>query len=219
MLAIAGGKGGSGKTTVTLGLAAALARQRRRPLAVDADVDMPNLHVLANVDADSGLDALASGRPPDAVARPSRRLGGVQVVPASPGADAGAALRALADRDTPTLVDTAAGAGQAVAASLREADAAVVVTTAAPPAVEDALKTAAMARALDAPVAGVVINRAQAVPGGVADAFDAPTTVAVPRVDDPLADARARAAFDRLVEAWYPTKRPDVLTVEGERRR
>jgi len=55
MLAIAGGKGGVGKTTTTLGLAAALPG---RPLAVDADRDMPDLHALAGVNRDPGLDAV-----------------------------------------------------------------------------------------------------------------------------------------------------------------
>jgi septum site-determining protein MinD len=46
MLAIAGGKGGSGKTTTTLGLARAIDGPT---LAVDADCDLPNLHALAGV--------------------------------------------------------------------------------------------------------------------------------------------------------------------------
>lgn len=44
MLAIAGGKGGCGKTTTALGLGAALPGQ---PVVVDADWDLPNLHRLA----------------------------------------------------------------------------------------------------------------------------------------------------------------------------
>ena len=46
MLAIAGGKGGSGKTTTTLGLARAIDGPT---LAVDADCDLPNLHAMAGV--------------------------------------------------------------------------------------------------------------------------------------------------------------------------
>ena len=47
MIAVAGGKGGSGKTTTTLGLARALSRRGAPVVAADADWDLPNLHRLA----------------------------------------------------------------------------------------------------------------------------------------------------------------------------
>ncbi|WP_049987653.1 nucleotide-binding protein [Halobellus rufus] len=55
MLAIAGGKGGSGKTTTTLGLARAIDAPS---VAVDADCDLPNLHALAGVPRDAPPDGL-----------------------------------------------------------------------------------------------------------------------------------------------------------------
>jgi septum site-determining protein MinD len=47
VIAVAGGKGGSGKTTTTLGLARALSRRGARVVAADADWDLPNLARLA----------------------------------------------------------------------------------------------------------------------------------------------------------------------------
>lgn len=47
MIAVAGGKGGSGKTTTTVGLARALSRRGAPVVAADADWDLPNLARLA----------------------------------------------------------------------------------------------------------------------------------------------------------------------------
>lgn len=52
MLAVAGGKGGSGKTTTTVGLARALARRGASVVAADADWDLPNLTAAASETAD-----------------------------------------------------------------------------------------------------------------------------------------------------------------------
>ncbi len=203
MLAIAGGKGGTGTTTTTLGLAAALAGQRRRPLAVDADAGAPNLHLVAGLDADdggrSGIAGVAAGQSVVDAARAPARFPGVDVLTAAPGDDVRGALARLGDR-RPVLVDCPSGGGRPATLPLRFADAAVVVTTPRRQAVENALKTAETARALDTPVAGVVASRADDVPGDVAASFDAPA-VAVPAADDyPLADPNVRAAHDRLAE-------------------
>ncbi|MFC5134933.1 MULTISPECIES: MinD/ParA family ATP-binding protein [Haloferacaceae] len=48
MIAVAGGKGGSGKTTTTVGLARAFSRRGAPVVAADADWDLPNLAELAD---------------------------------------------------------------------------------------------------------------------------------------------------------------------------
>ncbi|MFC7165523.1 MinD/ParA family ATP-binding protein [Halospeciosus flavus] len=88
--------------------------------------------------------------------------------------------------DRPVLVDCPAGASRAAADPLRHADAVLLVTTADPQTVEDALKTAAMARTLGTRVLGVVCNRVDTVPPSLAAAFDAPCLVSL------LAFARCR---------------------------
>ena len=60
MLAVAGGKGGVGRTTTTLGLAAAAARVGYAPVVVDANRDCPDLARRATVDP-AGVETLAAG--------------------------------------------------------------------------------------------------------------------------------------------------------------
>jgi septum site-determining protein MinD len=158
MLAIAGGKGGCGKTTTTVALAAALARQGAAPLAVDTDVAMPDLHLVADVSTDAGLSALAAGESPAAVAHTATAHANSEIVPTDGAAveTAELALDTLHGRDGPILVDCPAGAARDAAVGLRHADRSLLVTTPQPETLRDTAKTAAMARTLDAPPVGVV---------------------------------------------------------------
>jgi septum site-determining protein MinD len=195
MLAVAGGKGGCGKTTTALGLGAALPGETT---VVDADRDMPNLHALAGVD-----------REPSAAvgAAPQRVDDGLSVLPApTPETDDAGVARLLDDVAGRTagriLVDCPGGAGPDAAAPLSAASEALLVSTPCGPALRDATKTAAMARALGCRVVGCVLTRTDAAPSGVESLFDCPVLGTVPDADDPvLADERARAAFDRVAAA------------------
>ncbi len=210
MLAVAGGKGGVGKTTTALGLALDLGERYGRCLVADADRDAPDLHVLAGVANRPTVAALVGDAPDDspdaaersvaAVARPVPESG-TAVLPAAPGVDRGSlrrALRRLACLDRPVVVDCPAGAGPDATDPLRLADECVVVTRTTRAGLRDAAKTAAMARAVGTPVVGAVCSRAASVPDGVGRLFDAPA-VAVPRVSDPLRDAAVVRARRRLL--------------------
>lgn len=197
-VAVAGGKGGSGKTTATLGLCAALAARDRRPAAVDADVALPDLHIRAGVSLEPGLAAVPGDRP-SVVARSSDRFPGVDVLPAGSGpVDVGRALAAAAELARPVVIDCPAGAGPDAAAPLRVADAAVLVCSTSPHSRRDAAKTARMARALGAPpVARVERDRHGGAPAA-SPARDVPT-VTVPTVDRrPLAARSVREGYARL---------------------
>src|SRR6056297_764198 len=116
MLAVAGGKGGAGKTTTTLGLAAALGRQRRGVLAVDADREMPDLHAMAGLARTPGLDAVAEGWPAELVAGPpDPPLAGVEILPAGTGPpSAGSAARRDAESGSGTPLARVREAADAV---------------------------------------------------------------------------------------------------------
>lgn len=208
MLAIAGGKGGCGKTTTTLGLGAALARDGERPLVVDADCDMPNLHTMAETDRYPGLDAVADGDPMAVATHRSSVAPGVDVLPAGSASgpiDAVALRRLARDRRT-VLLDCPAGASEAAAAPLRRADAALVVTTADRASCADAAKTARMAAALDARVLGSVVTRAPSespLPTGTETASTLePVLAAVPPIDGRvLGSGVGRTSYDRLATA------------------
>ncbi|GGL23958.1 hypothetical protein GCM10009037_04300 [Halarchaeum grantii] len=201
MLAIAGGKGGVGKTTTALGLATAYVRRRRRPLVVDADRGMPNCHLYADTPGERGVADVAAGHPLADAVEPVRALPGVDLL-AGGDAAPGSYLDRL-PRGRPLIVDTAAGAGADVGAALVAADAVVVVTTPDEEAVVDALKSAALARALGTPVvAGVVVGTRDDT-DGIATALDAPVT-AVPRSRAPLRNTSVAAAYDNLATATGP---------------
>ncbi|MBP2250572.1 nucleotide-binding protein [Halarchaeum nitratireducens] len=202
MLAIAGGKGGVGKTTTALCLADAYVRRRRRPLAVDADRGMPNCHLYAGTAGERGVADIAAGVPIDAAAEPAAAPPGVDVL-AGGDADPETYLDAL-PADRPVILDTAAaGAGADVGAALAAADAAVVVATPDRDAVRDGLKSAALARALGTPVvACVVVATAGDVTGieRVVEALTAP----VPAARDPLTDVAVAVAHGRVAGVIGP---------------
>ncbi|WP_336002910.1 MinD/ParA family ATP-binding protein [Halorientalis halophila] len=159
MLAIAGGKGGCGKTTTTHRLGRALAELGASPLLVDADVEMPDLHSHASVPPDPGLPAVAQGDRPRSVAHTPETRPNLAVLP-SAGADPDdltAAASRLREWPGPVLLDCPAGALRDAARPLRVADRTLLVTTPRPAALGDAIKTAAMAAELDAPAEGAVI--------------------------------------------------------------
>lgn len=196
MLAIAGGKGGCGKTTTTLGVAVALGRRGRDVLAVDADVDMPNLHALAGVPRKSEQTPQATEFP------------GVSVQSSAPSATPETVTRTLQqiDQGRPVLVDCPAGAGPAAATPLRIADRSLLTTTVDQESLTDTAKTAAVADALDAPPIGVVLTRTDVdeesdVAERVTELLDCPVQASVPNagpVDDVLAEPPVETAYRRL---------------------
>ncbi|SNZ06259.1 septum site-determining protein MinD [Natronoarchaeum philippinense] len=222
MIAIAGGKGGCGKTTTTVALARALAdRGGATPLVADADWDMPNLHALAGAGPSPSIAAVRDGDRPDAIAQFVGEPA-IGVLPAptgeeSPRVDATfAALRERTAR-SPVLVDCPAGAGRDAARPLGLADGVVLVSTATPDSLRDAAKTAAMADALGTPILGAALTAAGSIPPGARRLLGTEQLVPVPESSSPLDDAAVRQAFADLADE-IPVSPPNGTNIGVQRR-
>jgi len=212
-IAIAGGKGGCGKTTTTVGLGAALSRVGCQPLAVDADLEMPDLHLVAGIEGRPGVAAVAEGVDPGSVAQPASETESLSVVPAG-DADLdclGPALDRLSSVRRPVLLDCPAGAGRDATVPLMAADRTVLVTTPTRESLQDALKTVAMARELDAPPVGVAVVdlSRDGHPREITDddcrrLFGCPLLGRIPQVGNaPLAACDVRIAYERVAKKVY----------------
>ncbi|MFC7154657.1 MinD/ParA family protein [Halomarina halobia] len=207
MLAVAGGKGGVGKTTTALGLADALAREAGRAVAVDADREMPDLARAAGLcevgprDApEAGVAALAAGRTPAEAGRPLPSNPDVTVVSTRrcSAATLRRGLSVTSGTAAPVVVDCPAGAGRAAALPLLCADRALVVSTPTPASLRDAAKTVAMAEALDTRVVGAVLTRCDDAPRNASRLLSCPIRGCVPAAPSPRSNRDARAAYARI---------------------
>jgi len=158
ILAVAGGKGGVGKSTVSLNLGAEL-----DAVVVDADLSMadlptargPDLHDVLAGRADP-VEAVREDGPVDLLPC-GRTLAGARAGDVTALSGALDAVEAAYDR---VVVDCPAGMAADAGMPLLAADAAVLVASPREFALADALRTRALARELDAGLAAVALNRA-----------------------------------------------------------
>jgi septum site-determining protein MinD len=205
MFAIAGGKGGCGKTTTTLGLARAV---NGPAVAVDADYDLPNLHRLAGTprntlessdetvyidSADPYTRVLPAPLPDDHIMHLPARIQYLKTIVST---DLG-----------PVFTDCPAGAGPDAVRPLRVADSVIVITTPAIASIRDAVKTAAMARALGTTVAGIIVTQADSPPRGLSEIFTAPILHSVPERIEPLRSSVVTQAHSAITEMLLANKK------------
>lgn len=148
VVAVTGGKGGVGKTSISINLALALAERGRRVVLLDADLGLANVDVLLGlrpkrnladvIAGDCGLAEIMLEAP-----------GGIRVIPASSGTQAMVSLsRAehaglihafseIADGMDTLIVDTAAGISDGVVSFVRAAQECIVVVCNEPSSLAD----------------------------------------------------------------------------------
>jgi len=203
IVAVCGGKGGVGKTTVALNLGAAPST-----VVVDADLGM------ADLPADNGPtlhDVLADRA---SVEQALHQRGQLTLLPggrslaalrAADPAQLVSVLESLADRYDRVVVDCPAGLAADVGLALYAADRSVLVTTPDHIALPDAVRTRALVRVLDAGVQRVVLNKADAAPptDAVREALGIP--VEVLPADDRIVDATTAG---QPVAVRYPDTAP-----------
>ena len=154
-IAVSGGKGGVGKSTVALNLAIAYSQLGARTLMVDTDLGMADLNLLLGVAPDKSLLDALSGTPLDEVLVSAH---GIDLLPALNGSYLLSTIgptaqrrvlelvATLAERFDTLVVDVAAGIGQAQTTFASATSDAIVVVNPEPLSMADAyacLKTLA----------------------------------------------------------------------------
>jgi septum site-determining protein MinD len=175
IVAVVGGKGGVGKSTVAYNLADAL-----DAVVVDADLAMadlpagrgPDLHDVLAGRADP-LEAVREGGPV-ALLPCGRSLTGTRACEPTALVEA---VETVADAYGRVVVDCPAGMSGDVGLGLLVAEACALVTEPTPAALGDAVRARALARELDAGLVRVVLNRATG---------DAPTDLVARQLGAPV---------------------------------
>lgn len=150
VIAVTGGKGGTGKTNISVNLAHGLARNGRRTMLLDADLGMANVDVLLGLSPQRTLFDVVNGE-----CRLEQIImttaDGLMVVPAASGVrqlaqlgtrECAGLVRAFSDLDRPLdtlIVDTATGISECVASFCRAATEIIVVVCNEPASIRDSI--------------------------------------------------------------------------------
>ncbi|MCL9812891.1 DUF7125 family protein [Natranaeroarchaeum aerophilus] len=202
MIAITGAKGGCGKSTVTVGLARAFARSETSAITVDADRQLPNLHVMTGLDREPTLAELKRGQSLDTIAQTDPESPTVGVVPApkpSQPFEFEPHREAFDTDGTQLLVDCPSGAGPDVVEPVRQADGVIVVATDTDRGLDAAETSIELARRLDVPVYGAVLNQCSEVPTQANRWEGVPLLGCVPDRPSPLLNQTVEESFDEIV--------------------
>lgn len=168
--AIAGGKGGVGRTTTAVNVGAVLQTDAGYDtVVVDADLAMSNVGRMLGVDSEATIHEVLAGnaRVDEAIVQTADGLGVVAGAPALEAyAEANMAnldrvVDLLAEIHDVVLVDTGAGVGEEATVPMRLADGILVVTTTGQTALRSTHSTIQLAERIDGTVLGGIATRAR----------------------------------------------------------
>jgi flagellar biosynthesis protein FlhG len=149
VVAVTGGKGGVGKTSVSLNTAIAIAQTGKNVLVLDADLGLANCDVMLGLRVTKNLSHVISGEAelddilvegPHGIKIVPATSGTVDMVELSPAQHAGL-IRAFSEMKTPVdvfIVDTAAGISDMVLSFSRASQEVLVVVCDEPTSITDA---------------------------------------------------------------------------------
>jgi len=167
--AIAGGKGGVGKTSTTINAGIALQEDGYRTIVIDGDLGMTNLGGVLEIEHDPTIHDVLTGVAPldEAIVEGPA---GVSVMPGSGRLEAfasadpanlGPIVDELRGAFDAILIDTGSGLCQETVVPMRLADRAIVVATPDSVAVTDARKMIDLGEHVDTGIVGAVVTRAE----------------------------------------------------------
>jgi flagellar biosynthesis protein FlhG len=149
VIAVTGGKGGVGKTSVSLNTAIAIAQSGKSVLVLDADLGLANCDVMLGLRVQKNLSHVLSGEAelddilvegPHGIKIVPATSGSIDMVELSPAQHAGL-IRAFSEMKTPVdvfIVDTAAGISDMVLSFARAYHEVLVVVCDEPTSITDA---------------------------------------------------------------------------------
>lgn len=149
VIAVTGGKGGVGKTSVSINLSVSLAQMGRRVALLDADLGLANIDVLLGLSAKRNLENVLAGEC-DLLDILLTGPAGIRIIPASSGTQRMAQLGAMehaglihafseiSEQIDVLIIDTAAGISDSVVSFVRAAQEVLVVVCDEPGSITDA---------------------------------------------------------------------------------
>jgi septum site-determining protein MinD len=227
--AIAGGKGGVGKTSTTINAGIALQENGYETIVVDGDLGMTNLGGMLGIDHQPTVHDVLSGVAPLSEAI-TEGPAGVTVLPGSGRLEAfasadpanlGPVVDELRGAYDAILLDTGSGLCQETVVPMRLADKAIVTTTPEPVAITDAKKMIELGEHVDTGIVGAVVTRAEPeteVPE-ISDDLGVTVLSAVP--EDPTAAANEPVVLhspDTLAAQSYRTLAKKLGTLVSAQR-
>ncbi|ABR55358.1 cell division ATPase MinD [Methanococcus vannielii SB] len=167
-IAVASGKGGTGKTTTCANLAVALSQFGKEVTVIDADISMANLELVMGIEGRPITlnDVLAGTH--DIKSAIYEGPAGVKVVPAGVSLDSFKKARPerllevlskLEEECEILLIDCPAGIGKEALTAISAAEQLIIVVNPEISSISDALKVVSIANRVETNVLGAIVNR------------------------------------------------------------